>query len=75
MDPGQAHRATLGDPRKATAETSRTIGADPKLLGADIGFFAVLHTWGQNLMHHAKLKMLCHIFSKKNVRCVVCQTF
>jgi hypothetical protein len=21
-------------------------------LGAEIGFFAVLHTWGQNLMHH-----------------------
>lgn len=39
----------------ATAETLRTIGADPKHLGADIGFFAVLHTWGQNLMHHPHL--------------------
>lgn len=36
----------------ATAETLRTIAADPKHLGAEIGFFAVLHTWGQNLGHH-----------------------
>lgn len=39
----------------ATAETLRTIAADPKHLGAEIGFFAVLHTWGQNLMHHPHL--------------------
>jgi hypothetical protein len=32
---------------RATSETSRTIAADPKPLGAQIGFFAVLHTWGQ----------------------------
>ena len=31
---------------RATAETLRTIAADPKHLGAEIGFFAVLHTWG-----------------------------
>ena len=30
---------------RATAETLRTIAADPKHLGAAIGFFAVLHTW------------------------------
>ena len=40
---------------QATAETLRTIAADPKHLGADIGFFAVLHTWGQNLLHHPHL--------------------
>lgn len=39
----------------ATAETLLTIAADPKHLGAQIGFFAVLHTWGQNLMHHPHL--------------------
>ena len=39
----------------ATAETLRTIAADPRHLGATIGFFAVLHTWGQNLMHHPHL--------------------
>jgi hypothetical protein len=38
-----------------TAETLCTIAADPKHLGAQIGFFAVLHTWGQNLMHHPHL--------------------
>jgi Putative transposase/Transposase zinc-binding domain len=40
---------------KATAETLCTIASDPKHLGAQIGFFAVLHTWGQNLMHHPHL--------------------
>ena len=35
---------------RATAETLRTIAADPKHLGAQIGFFAVLHTWGQALI-------------------------
>lgn len=39
----------------ATAETLCTIAADPRHLGAEIGFFAVLHTWGQNLMHHPHL--------------------
>jgi hypothetical protein len=34
---------------RTTAETLTTIAADPKHLGAQIGFFAVLHTWGQNL--------------------------
>src|SRR5438105_8193485 len=34
---------------RATAETLRTIAADPKHLGAQIGFIAILHTWGQNL--------------------------
>jgi hypothetical protein len=40
---------------QATAETLRTIAADPKHLGAEIGFIALLHTWGQNLMHHPHL--------------------
>jgi hypothetical protein len=31
------------------------LAANPKHLGAEIGFFAVLHTWGQNLMHHPHL--------------------
>jgi len=39
----------------ATAETLRTIAADPKHLGAEIGFIAILHTWGQNLLHHPHL--------------------
>lgn len=40
---------------RATAETLRTIAADPQHLGAEIGFIAVLHTWGQNLLHHPHL--------------------
>ena len=40
---------------QATAETLRTIAADPKHLGAEIGFIAILHTWGQNLLHHPNL--------------------
>ena len=37
---------------RASAETLLTIAGDPKHLGAGIGFFSVLHTWGQNLLHH-----------------------
>lgn len=40
---------------RAAADTLRTIAADSKHLGAEIGFFAVLHTWGQNLLHHPHL--------------------
>lgn len=40
---------------KATAETLSTIARDPQHLGAETGFFAVLHTWGQNLLHHPHL--------------------
>jgi len=40
---------------RAAAETLRTIAADPKHLGAQIGLFAVLHTWGSNLLHHPHL--------------------
>src|SRR5260370_905127 len=43
---------------RATAQTLLTIAADPKHLGAEIGFFAVLHTWGQNLLHHPHLHCL-----------------
>lgn len=37
---------------KAAAETLSELSADNKYLGAQIGFTAILHTWGQNLMHH-----------------------
>jgi hypothetical protein len=43
---------------RAAAETLRTIAADPRHLGAEIGFFAVLHTWGQNLLHHPHLHVV-----------------
>jgi hypothetical protein len=37
---------------QTAAKTLSTIAADPKHLGAEIGFFGVLHTWGQNLLFH-----------------------
>jgi hypothetical protein len=37
---------------RAVAETLQQVAADPKHLGAEIGFVAVLHTWGQALQHH-----------------------
>jgi hypothetical protein len=37
---------------QTASETLLTIARDPKHLGAEIGFFAILHTWGQNLLHH-----------------------
>jgi Putative transposase/Transposase zinc-binding domain len=37
---------------RTAAQTLRTIAADPKHLGAELGFFLVLHTWGQQLQHH-----------------------
>ncbi len=36
----------------AAAETLQELAADKRYLGATIGFTSVLHTWGQNLMHH-----------------------
>ena len=40
---------------KAAAETLRTIAADPRHLGAEIGLIAVLHSWGQTLTYHPHL--------------------
>ena len=37
---------------RAAAATLLSIARDPKHLGAEIGFFGILHTWGQNLQHH-----------------------
>ena len=51
----QNQRAIYGALFAAAAATLRTIAADPKHLGADVGFIAVLHTWGQTLVHHPHL--------------------
>src|ERR1041385_6660121 len=40
---------------RATAETLQSIAADPKRLGVHIGFFSILHTWGQTLTAHPHL--------------------
>jgi hypothetical protein len=39
----------------AASATLRRLAADPRHLGAEIGFLAVLHTWGQQLQHHPHL--------------------
>jgi hypothetical protein len=48
----QNQRVVYGLLFRATAETLLQIAADERHLGATIGFHAVLHTWGQNLLHH-----------------------
>ena len=37
---------------EASAATLIEIARDPRHLGAEIGFFSVLHTWNQRLQHH-----------------------
>ena len=37
---------------RCSAETLLEIAKDPRHLGAEIGFFSVLHTWNQKLQHH-----------------------
>lgn len=60
--PNRLAPVALQNPRRvygllfeATAETLTTIAADPRHLGAEIGFLAVLHTWGQRLEAHPHL--------------------
>src|SRR5215468_1200047 len=43
---------------KAAAETTITIGDDPKHLGARLGITAVLHTWGSAMTHHPHVHMI-----------------
>ena len=42
----------------AVAATLKTIAADPQHLGGEIGFLAILHTWGQALTHHPHIHCL-----------------
>ena len=43
---------------KASAETTLTIAADPKRLGARIAITSVLHTWGSAMTHHPHVHMI-----------------
>jgi len=43
---------------KAAAETTLTIAADPRHLGARIGITAVLHNWGSAMTHHPHIHMI-----------------
>lgn len=60
--PAQIGRLALQNPRqiynilfRCAARTLLDTAADPRLLGASLGFLAVLHTWGQNLHLHPHL--------------------
>jgi hypothetical protein len=57
--PAQLAPLALQNPRvvyglllQAASQTLLQVAATPRHLGARIGFLAILHTWGQNLMHH-----------------------
>ena len=48
----QNKAAVYGLLMRASAETLLEVARDPKHLGAEIGFFSVLHTWNQQLQLH-----------------------
>jgi Putative transposase/Transposase zinc-binding domain len=48
----QNPRVVYGILFRAAGESLSEMAADPKRLGARIGFLAVLHTWNQQLEHH-----------------------
>jgi Putative transposase/Transposase zinc-binding domain len=45
-------RVVYGLLMRAAAQTLLEVAANPKLLGAEVGVLAVLHTWGQSLALH-----------------------
>jgi hypothetical protein len=52
----QNKRLLYGMLFEAASQTLMEVAANPRHLGAEqIGLLAVLHTWGQNLMHHPHL--------------------
>jgi len=51
----QNQRLLYGLLFRCGAQSLLRIAADPNHLGATIGFTAILHTWGQTLMHHPHL--------------------
>lgn len=60
--PDELNALALGNKRlifdlffAAAADTLKTIAYDSKHLGAEIGFTAVLHTWGQAVLFHPHL--------------------
>ena len=48
----QNPRVVYGLLFQAASRTLLDVAANPRHLGAQIGFLAVLHTWGQSLHHH-----------------------
>src|SRR4029077_4585020 len=51
--PGLQNKKVVSDLLvRTSAATLLEVATDAKHLGAQIGFLSVLHTWGQNLLHH-----------------------
>ncbi len=48
----QNPRVVYGLLFRAVSQTLLEVAATPRHLGARIGFLAILHTWGQTLLHH-----------------------
>lgn len=43
---------------RSSMDVLSTIGRDRRHLGAETGFFGILHTWGQNLLYHPHIHYL-----------------
>ncbi|MBF0314770.1 MAG: IS91 family transposase [Oligoflexia bacterium] len=43
---------------QSASETLKEVAANPKNMGAEIGFIGVLHTWAQNLMDHPHIHFI-----------------
>jgi hypothetical protein len=43
---------------RTASETLQQIAQNPRHLGARLGFFAILHTWGQTLVHHPHVHLV-----------------
>lgn len=43
---------------RSSSETLQELVRDEKYLGEEIGFFSILHTWGQNLMYHPHVHLV-----------------
>lgn len=48
----QNPRVVYGLLLRTAARTLQEVASNPRHLGARLGFFAILHTWGQTLVHH-----------------------
>lgn len=59
---------------RAVSETLLELAGDKKRLGAAIGFIAILHTWGQNLMDHPHIHCVVPGGGLKNGRWKPCRT-
>jgi hypothetical protein len=58
-------------------ETMQQLGKNSRFLGASIGFIAVLHTWGQNLMDHPHIHCIVPAggLSRDGNRWIGCKDF